>query len=68
MWCTGSVKCLGKMIKCEGKRPLARPRRRWKDNNEINMKGIIFYIFVIICVRKCFYYKEVKFLDNKLVF
>jgi hypothetical protein len=26
--------------KCEGKRPLGRPRRRWEDNNIMDQGGV----------------------------
>jgi hypothetical protein len=25
--------------KCEGKRPMGRPRRRWEDNIKVNVQG-----------------------------
>jgi hypothetical protein len=27
----------------EGKRPLGRPRRRWKDNNKMDLRAIGFW-------------------------
>jgi hypothetical protein len=28
------------VVKCEGKRPLKRPRRRWEDNIKIELRKI----------------------------
>jgi hypothetical protein len=44
----GYIALVGEMIvaynilvgKPEGERPLVRPRRRWKDNNEINLREV----------------------------
>ena len=36
--CGGEKSCIQRFIrKSEGKRPIGRPRRRWKDNIEMNL-------------------------------